>query len=141
MAALGFRGGVAGWRLSSGCGRSLWRGELTLTATKPPVSQMAGEAVNISEAMCSGHLRCGLVGPARTTGPRQASRLDSTQSGPTAPSSQAARRGQPCEAPCTTPPTGTGLAVRCPTRGPQLWGGGVASNATLCEDQFCKEAI
>lgn len=67
----------------SGCGRSILRGELTLTATKPPVSQTAGDAVNVGEAMCSGHLRCDLVGPGRTTGPCQAGRLDSTQTGRT----------------------------------------------------------
>jgi hypothetical protein len=56
----------------SGCGRSILQSELTLTATKPPISQTAGDAVNVGEAMCSGHLRCDLVGPGRTTGPCQA---------------------------------------------------------------------
>lgn len=33
-----------------------------MTATKPPVSQTAGDAVNVGEGMHSGHLRCHLVG-------------------------------------------------------------------------------
>jgi hypothetical protein len=45
-----------GGQLCSDCGRSLWRGELTLTATKPPVGQTADDVVNVSEAMDSGHL-------------------------------------------------------------------------------------
>jgi len=37
--------------------------ELALTANKPPVSQTARDAVNVSEARDSGHLRCYLGGP------------------------------------------------------------------------------
>lgn len=81
----------------SGCGRSILRGELKLTVTKPPVSQTAGDAVNVGEAMCSGHLRCDLVGPGRTTGPCQAGRLDSTQSRPSGFSEAVRRSNRPIQ--------------------------------------------
>ena len=61
-------------RWCSGCGRSIWWDELTLTVTKPPVSQMAGDVFDVSErytvATCVATLfargdRPVLVGPAQ----------------------------------------------------------------------------
>jgi hypothetical protein len=46
----------------SGCGRSIRRGELTLTASKPTFMQATGDAMNVSEALSSGHWRCHVAG-------------------------------------------------------------------------------
>jgi hypothetical protein len=45
-----------------GCGRSIRRGELTLTASKRTFMQATGDAMNVSEALSSGHWRCHVAG-------------------------------------------------------------------------------
>jgi hypothetical protein len=50
-------------RQCSVCGRSIRRGELTLTASKPTFLKATGDAMNVSEALSSSHQLPQLAGP------------------------------------------------------------------------------
>jgi hypothetical protein len=54
---------VLGDGFASDCCRSIRRGELTLTASKPNFIKATGDAMNVSEALSSSHQLPQLAGP------------------------------------------------------------------------------